>query len=508
MIFDPEHRAAAVALAGLGTTNPFTRERVEHERAALGRHWVATGPVWVVDPQRQGNNPNLPRLAARAEQLVARARARLDAGVTPSAEDWALYEELALYTLYYRYEQDFFALLNETAGPHTTPASFPRFQHDLTALLAGTPLADRPHNQPAHVFALFFQLRRAFHFIFRAILGTSTATSELRKTVWQAIFSHDTQRYRRALYRRMQEISTLVLGPSGTGKELVASAIGWARYIPFDARRQRFDVDFRDCIQAVHLAALPTTTLESELFGHRKGAFTGAIADRAGYLETQHDAQSVFLDEIGELPAEVQVKLLRVLQTREFHRLGDNAPRQFHGKILSATHRDLAVEMRAGRFREDLYYRLCSDVIRTPSLKEQLEDDPEELYRLVQQVAARIVDTELAIEVTADARRWLSRHLPEHDWPGNMRELEQCVRSIVIRGRYEPATTGGDTTALARFNADIMAGRLDHDQLIGRYYALVYAQSGSFEAAARRLGTDRRTVKARLDNSFLTQLGK
>ena len=180
------------------------------------------------------------------------------------------------------------------------------------------------------------------------------------------------------------------------------------------------------------MAALPLTLLESELFGHRKGSFTGATGDRVGYLETTHQAQTVFLDEIGELPAEVQVKLLRVLQGRQFQRVGDNNSRTFYGKIISATHRDLAAAIEAGKFRSDLYYRLCSDIIRTPSLADQLADNKEELYHLVTLVTGKIVNADIANDIAKEAHAWISQHLPNYAWRGNMRELEQCVRSIII----------------------------------------------------------------------------
>src|SRR5205807_1091162 len=115
---------------------------------------------------------------------------------------------------------------------------------------------------------------------------------------------------------------------------------------------------------------------ESELFGHARGAFTGALQDRGGRLEECSALGSVFLDEIGDVDPAIQVKLLRVLQSRSFERLGETKPRRFEGKILAATNRDLAAEIRAGRFREDFYYRLCSDIVVTPTLADQLRASP------------------------------------------------------------------------------------------------------------------------------------
>ena len=223
--------------------------------------------------------------------------------------------------------------------------------------------------------------------------------------MWQSIFTHDVRRYRAALYDRMADIPTLITGESGTGKELVARAIALSRYIPFEARTQSFAADAAAAFYAVNLSALSPTLIESELFGHRRGAFTGAAQDRAGWFETCGRHGAVFLDEIGELDAAIQVKLLRVLQTREFQRIGETTPRRFAGKVIAATNRDLAQEIAAGRFREDFYYRICADLIATPTLREQLADAPEDLRNLLRIVAGRVAG---AAEADRLATRWSS----------------------------------------------------------------------------------------------------
>ena len=153
--------------------------------------------------------------------------------------------------------------------------------------------------------------------------------------------------------------------------------------------------------------------IESELFGHRKGAFTGALQDHSGWLEVCPPLGTVFLDEIGELDGSIQVKLLRVLETREFQRLGETTSRKFQGKVIAATNRDMAREMKAGRFREDLYYRLCSDLIVTPSLREQLADSPEELRNLVLFIAKRIAGPEEAEALAGEVELWIEGTLGE-----------------------------------------------------------------------------------------------
>jgi transcriptional regulator with GAF, ATPase, and Fis domain len=182
----------------------------------------------------------------------------------------------------------------------------------------------------------------------------------------------------------------------------------------------------------LHLAALSPTLIESELFGHRRGAYTGALQDRAGWLEVCPADGAVFLDEIGEVSGEIQVKLLRVLQERTFQRLGESETRRFAGKIIAATNRDLAAEMQVGRFRKDFFFRLCSDPIVTPSLADQLEDRPDDLELMVGYIAAGLPGTGRAFEDLGirGIRRGLGSN---HSWPGNFRELEQCVRILLIQ---------------------------------------------------------------------------
>ena len=211
-------------------------------------------------------------------------------------------------------------------------------------------------------------------------------TARLRATIWESIFTHDMGRYIRGVYKSLGDITTLITGPSGTGKELVARAIGLSRYQRFDPKSKSFSDEKRPLLLAVKLSALSSTLIESELFGHCKGAFTGAFGDRQGWLEVCGERGTVFLDEIGELEHSIQVKLLRVLQTQQFSRVGESKSRRFEGKFIAATNRELELEMQSGRFREDLYYRLCADRIQTPTLREQLADRPEDLIELTRHI--------------------------------------------------------------------------------------------------------------------------
>jgi transcriptional regulator with AAA-type ATPase domain len=480
------------ALTALATCNPFLPERVELERACLGSDFEEVSPVWSKRLDRK--NPNVVKLARKAEAAASALQKLFAGGRTASLEEQRLYEELVVYLLYYRFE----GLLGDAMATHAAPfyPDFCREARSFLALPSLSSLSSRFERELPHWFAFLFQIRRASHHIFDFIVGSSLPAARLRGAIWQSIFTHDIRRYRRALYDKMGDLSTLVTGPSGTGKELVARAIGSCRYIPFHPRQGRFALDRSDTFYALNLSALAPTLIESELFGHRRGAFTGALADRKGWLSVCAELGTVFLDEIGDLDPSIQVKLLRVLQTREFQPLGETKSERFEGKIVAATHRDLGREMQAGRFREDLYYRLCSDLIATPSLREQLEDRPEDLDDLVRFIAPRIVGPEEAEEVTSEVIAWIEGNLGrEYDWPGNVRELEQCVRNVVVRKEYRPTPKGREASSGL---VDLREAELTAEELIERYCFHLYERTGSYLETARRLGLDRRTVKSKI----------
>ncbi len=198
-----------------------------------------------------------------------------------------------------------------------------------------------------------------------------------------------------------------------------------------------------------------------------------------------------------------------MFQSRTFQRLGETENRRFCGKIIAATNRDLTLEMQTGRFRHDFYYRLCSDMITTPSLAEQLADSAEDLRHLLVFITQRIAGDE-AEALADEVQTWIGENLgPDHPWPGNIRELEQCVRNVMIRQHYSPAhpTAASGTDDPRQVLADAAyAGSISADELMSRYCTLVYAQTGSYEKAARQLGLDRRTVKKKVDAALAAKL--
>jgi DNA-binding NtrC family response regulator len=496
-MFTPSERALATELSGLAYVNPFLATRIEHERSILGDVYIDSQSYWSLLPDLDRKS-NVDLIDAKCARLVESVVPRLG---DASEEERALYEGVVYYFLYERYRESFLELIERNTATLKV-AFYQAFAKDVETYLPAT--GNRlPATEIPHLFACFFQLRRAFHHIFRNIVGRSLAAARLRASVWESIFTNDIRRYRRSLFSKMTDVTTLITGPTGTGKELVARAIALSRYVPFDERHGRFVAE--SGIVGFNLAALSPTLIESELFGHRKGSFTGAIEDHVGFLESCGAHGTVFLDEIGEVDASVQVKLLRVIQSRTMQRLGDTTARRFEGKIIAATNRDLAAEIRAGRFREDFFYRLCADKIITPALREQLADD-DELHHLARFISARVAGEEEADALAKQVVQAIAIS-PGRDytWPGNFRELEQCVRSVMLRGEYRPASVTSSDARQHIANA-VLSGDLTADDLLRKYCTLLYAKTRNYSHVAEKLGVDRRTVRARIDEELLSRL--
>jgi DNA-binding NtrC family response regulator len=510
-------RRQSEAIAQIGYCNPFLPERLKWERQVLGDRFqggaaVMNLPSTADDEEKLFGNFRL--ILKGAQELADAMRVRVLAGLCTREVDQRLYRETILLTLYGKY----FSLMNlsaeqrKSAESRQYAACWGPFLKDYRWYLNIDGVELPGYFDPVHCFSIFRQLDRAFQHIYVFVLGGSMPTARLRATIWESIFTHDMGRYIRGVYQSIGEITTLITGPSGTGKELVARAIGLSRYQKFNPELKRFADEHEPQMLAVNLSALSSTLIESELFGHCKGAFTGAVTDRQGWLEVCGESGTVFLDEIGELDHSIQVKLLRVLQTQNFSRVGESEPRTFTGKFIAATHRELELEIQNGRFREDLYYRLCADRIRTPTLREQLVDRPEDLWELTRSIAARLL-RHVQAEVDAlavEAVTWIEQNLGiDYAWPGNIRELEQCVKNVLIRKPNRPQnpaagyspTVGSPAQAAGtdeHFVEALLAGELTLDEVTQGYASHVYQQTGRFDLAASKLGVNWRTVRSKV----------
>ena len=446
-------------ISRLGPDGPFT------DREALAR---------VVEPRLQ---PWL-RDGAQAWQRLP-------------AEDRRLLEPGILYVCYHRFVPPLDALIERQAARGGASLAVP-FADEAIAQLRRGGLGE---ERAAFMFAAFFQVRRAYYFIDGSLAGECDSMRRLREALWNNVFTHDMRSYEAALWSRMEDFATLVLGETGTGKGSAAAAIGRSAFIPYLPGERRFAANFAESFLAINLSQFPESLIESELFGHRKGAFTGAIDHHHGVFERCSAHGALFLDEIGEVSIPVQIKLLQVLQERTFTPLGGHDKRRFSGRVIAATNQSLGQLRRDGRFRDDFFYRLCSDVIEVPTLRQRLAESAGELAVLVRQLVGRIVATQDAALV-AEILEALERDLPRgYDWPGNVRELEQAVRRILLTGRYAAdiaRVAPDEDTALIE---QMRAGELTAAELLRRYCTILHRRVGTYAEVAKRTGLDPRTAR-------------
>ena len=310
--------------------------------------------------------------------------------------------------------------------------------------------------------------------LFRSLVGQSDQIQAVRKLVEKVAPS---------------DANVLILGESGTGKEVIA------RNIHFLSNRK--DSEFIP----INCGAIPGELLESELFGHEKGAFTGAVSSRKGRFELA-EGGTLFLDEIGDMPLQMQVKLLRVLQERTFERVGGTRPINCNVRVIAATHRNLESMIEQDKFREDLYYRLNVFPIESPALRERQEDIP----LLLQELVTRIQDeSETTVRFTEPA----IRSLMEHPWPGNVRELDNVVQRALILHQDNLIEAGDllienfDTAIVTEVEAiperheDKLGNELkqqEHQIILDTLHAC----QGSRKAVAERLGISPRTLRYKL----------
>jgi two-component system response regulator HydG len=282
--------------------------------------------------------------------------------------------------------------------------------------------------------------------------------------------------------------TALVTGETGTGKELVARAV--------HNKSKRREGPF----VAINCAAVPHSLLESELFGHARGAFTDAKATRVGLFQ-QANGGTLFLDEIGELPIDVQPKLLRALQERKVRPVGDNREVPYDARIVAATNRDLENEVREKRFREDLFYRINVVKLEVPPLRSRGSDTLHLAHHFLKQFAERSGKPTLELSERAAER------LMAYEWPGNVRELENCIEHAVALARFDQVTVedlpeklrgylAGSFVATANDPTEIVT----MEELEKRYLLRVFTLVGNNKSrAAEVLGIDRRTMYRKLE---------
>ncbi|RAL20863.1 Fis family transcriptional regulator [Lujinxingia litoralis] len=491
-MIDGDARAFLSEVAQAAFANPFSQERVRQDRrlaATLGEDLGGEAPL---------------EAALRAVRRELDRLWPLDLRGL-GGEERQLVEVALLFDTFHVFVPEFDALVARQleAGAQPVSAGFGR---EVARRLVERGMAE---ERAERFVGIFFQMRRTFLLARERLRGESPSMGRLRERLWQNVFTDDMVRYEGQLWDRMEDFSVFLVGPTGSGKGAAAAVLGASSWIPFDAQSGRFAQSFTELFVPLNLSQFPESLIESELFGHRKGAFTGAIEHHEGVFGRCARHGVIFLDELGEASVPVQIKLLRVLQERVFVPVGDHQERRFEGRVVAATNQDIGELRRSGRFRDDFYYRLCTDVIEVPSLATRLEEAPGELEVLV----AHMVEGVLGRADEASSRRVVAslRDSPggSYGWPGNVRELEQAVRRVLLGRSYRGDVHPGERVdewakalspqelALVR---EVGAGALELRELQARYCQLLYRRHGTYEEVARRAGIDRRTARRYIES--------
>jgi DNA-binding NtrC family response regulator len=468
-------------------TNPFLEKRAE----VLAQ----TVPGLIPDRKRPELRllAILPVLNDRIGQLERKGLSRIKHF---HKEDRQLLRDSFLLQVYLQFLHKFDELIQDQLSLGETPAEVPFTQHVIAQLKARGFL----DHECLRYLALFYQLRRAYYFISQALVGDSPSMRMLRLSLWNSVFTSDVRTYDQHLWNRMEDFSTILLGETGTGKGSAAAAIGRSGFIPFDRKKGRFTENFTETFIAINLSQYPESLIESELFGHRKGAFTGAVDHHKGLFERCSAHGSLFLDEIGDISIPVQIKLLQVLQERIFTPVGSRSQKRFAGRVIAATNQSIAELRKEGNFRDDFFYRLCSDVITVPTLRQRIEESPSELEQMVNLLVTRMTD-QVSPKLTDMILTTLQKDLPpEYTWPGNVRELEQAVRRILLTGHYYGDVMVTTSNLEEEFIQNIQTGNLRAKELLSQYCTFLYQRFGTYQEVARRTGLDRRTVKKYLQD--------
>lgn len=463
-----------------GFINPFSDERHELELQVSNLPSNAS--------RKKRTEGFISALSSRIAELEAKDRATITAY---SGEDRKIMEKVFLIELFYRYKDKFDELIQNQIAGGNVPAKVPFYNETLAAM------THRGFEEESfrRYFALAFQVRRAFYFIDRSLVGNSPCMRQLRWNLWNNVFTHNIDLYDKYLRSRMEDFSTLLIGETGTGKGTAAQAIGRSGFIPLDRRRKIFVESFSQSFISLNLSQFPETLIESALFGHRKGAFTGAMEDYQGVFDRCSPYGAILLDEIGEVSYPIQIKLLQVLQERVFSPVGSQKQSRFQGRVIAATNRSQEEISNKNVFRSDFYYRLCSDIIVVPPLRQRIQENPAELNLLLATTIERLIGKP-SPELVDMIRRVIDSQLePEYPWPGNVRELEQCARRVLLKGIYAGERELKETELDRKLINGIETGTLDAASLVSGYCYLLYQRHPNFEEVGRRTGLDRRTVK-------------
>ncbi len=371
--------------------------------------------------------------AKQVDQLLGTLRKNnnLDLAAYGESDRWLLHHGV-LFVCYNRYAGRFDELILEQfrRGSQSVKVTFAA---DALGIMTRAGMSGEIAQR---YFAFFFQLRRARYFIDSTLTGRSPSIDRLRHDLWNTVFTHDFSLYERFLWESVKTISTIFVGEPGVGKATAARAVVCSGYVPFEDKTMTFAEPFIDFFRSVNLAQYSGVRLESELFGHQKGAYSEAVESYQGVLSRCSPYGVIYLDDIAKMPETVQARLASALQQRTFSPVGSHTLQTFSGRIMASSRRSPRDLLAAGDLCEDLYYRLCVNEIHVPALRQRFKEMPSEFELMIRHVIRQFTgqDSDDLVHRVIDGMHDHVR--PGYDWPGNISELEQVVKKILLIRNY------------------------------------------------------------------------
>jgi transcriptional regulator of acetoin/glycerol metabolism len=436
----PEERALCALIREACVANHFSADRPRPGKKTSGITGAPATVAALVGRMEEKNSADLNRYEGQDRELVFFA---------------------FLFDIFNRFMDDFdrHIIAQAASGDRILPVDF------ANKAFAHFKKRGFSREDGARFFEIFFQLRRANYFIEKQFAGKSPCMQKLRTSLWDTIFTHDPLFYKQHLIHRMNDFSMLITGETGTGKYAAASAIGMSGYIPFNEKSGSFSESFTKTFVSIKLSRFPEALIESELFGRKKGAVPEAINAYQGIFNACNRYGSILLDEIDATPIHVQAKLLKVINERTFSPVGSHERQRFSGRVIASTNKDLFELRKKGLFRDDFYSRLCSDILRMPTLAERISENPAELENHIEHFIRNITGS-----LNTDLMQTVKKIIQEdpgidYSWPGNMLELEQHIRAIIINGtplseQMPPSTDAANTLVREMRKEDITANDL------------------------------------------------
>lgn len=372
--------------------------------------------------------------ASQTDQLLGRLKGEAGLGLVQYGEDdrWLLHHGV-LFICYHRFSRSLDKLIEEQFRQAGRNVKVP-FAGEAIGIMTRAGMSAEIAQR---CFGFFYQLRRARYFLDKTLIGDCPSVVSLRHDLWNTIFTHDFTLYEQFLWESVKTVSTVFVGETGSGKETAARAVACSGFVPFEEKTMTFVEPFTDFFRHVRLAQHSGVRLESELFGHQKGAYSEAVENYQGVLSRCSPYGVIYLDDILQMPEPVQAKLASVLHNRTFTAVGSHSQQTFAGRVMASSRQSSKQLLASGQLREDVFYQLCVNEIYIPPLRQRFKEVPAEFELMIRHVLRQFTGQESDILVGRVVDSMHDHVRPGYEWPGNFSEVEQIVKKILLVKNYE-----------------------------------------------------------------------